>query len=61
MDVFIGLDVSLSKSSVCVVDRDGVVLWQGRVASEPGPLITRLAEWSGTIALAGIEVCPLSE
>jgi transposase len=61
MDVFIGLDVSLSKTSVCVVDRDGVVLWQGKVASEPGPLIARLAEWSGTIALAGIEACPLSE
>ena len=61
MDVFIGLDVSLSKTSVCVVDRDGVVLWQGKLASEPGPLIARLAEWSGTIALAGIEACPLSE
>lgn len=57
MDVFIGLDVSLSKTSVCVVDRDGAVLWQGKVASEPGPLFARLAEWSGTIALAGIEAC----
>src|SRR4051812_36273670 len=34
---------------------DGVVLWQGKVSSEPGPLITRLAEWSGAIDLAGIE------
>jgi transposase len=61
MDVFIGLDVSLNKTSVCVVDREGVVLWQGKVASEPGPLTARLSEWSGTIALAGIEACPLSE
>jgi transposase len=38
-----------------------VVLWQGKVPSEPGPLVTRLAEWSGTIDLAGIEACPLSE
>jgi transposase len=59
--VFIGLDVSLSKTAVCVVDRDGVVLWQGKVASEPGPLVARLAEWSGVIDLAGIEACPLSE
>jgi len=58
---FIGLDVSLSKTAVCVVDRDGVVLWQGKVASEPGPLVARLAEWSGVIDLAGIEACPLSE
>jgi transposase len=61
MGVFIGLDVSLSKTAVCVVDRDGTVLWQGKVPSEPGPLIARLAEWSGTIDLAGIEACPLSE
>jgi hypothetical protein len=33
MGVFIGLDVSLSKTAVCVVDRDGVVLWEGKVAS----------------------------
>jgi hypothetical protein len=31
--VFIGLDVSLAKTAVYVVDRDGVVLWQGKGAS----------------------------
>ena len=55
MGVFIGLDVSLSKTAVCVVDHDGAVLWQGKVPSEPGPLIARLGEWSGVIDLAGIE------
>jgi len=59
--VFIGLDVSLAKTAICVVDRDGAVQWQGKVPSEPGPLIKRLAEWSGGIELAGIEACPLSE
>src|SRR5690242_20283024 len=50
-------------SDVCSsdLDRDGAVLWQGKVPSEPGPLIARLAEWSGSIDLAGIEACPLSE
>ena len=61
MRVFIGLDVSLAKTAICVVDRDGAVQWQGKVPSEPGPLIKRLAEWSGAIELAGIEACPLSE
>jgi transposase len=61
MRVFVGLDVSLAKTAICVVDRDGGVVWQGKVTSEPGPLIERLAEWSGTIELAGIEACPLSE
>jgi transposase len=61
MCVFIGLDVSLAKTAICVVDRDGAVQWQGKVPSEPGPLVKRLAEWSGDIELAGIEACPLSE
>jgi predicted NBD/HSP70 family sugar kinase len=51
MGVFIGLDVSLAKTAVCVVDRDGGVLWQGKVPSEPEPLVERLAEWSGVIDL----------
>jgi hypothetical protein len=61
MRVFIGLDVSLAKTAVCVVDHDDVVQWQGKVPSEPGPLIKRQAEWSGIIELVGIEACPLSE
>jgi len=61
MGVFIGLGVSLSKTAVCVVDRDCAVLWQGKVSSEPGPLSARLAEWFGKIDLAGTEACPLSE
>ncbi|HEX3418831.1 MAG TPA: aldo/keto reductase, partial [Stellaceae bacterium] len=28
MHVFIGLDVSLAKTAICVVDRDGTVQWQ---------------------------------
>jgi transposase len=61
MRVFIGLDVSLAKTAICVVDHDGAAKWQGKVPSEPGPLIKRLAEWSSVIELAGIEACPLSE
>ena len=61
MGVFIGLDASLAKTAVCVVDRDSLVLWQGNVPSKPEPLVKRLAEWSGVINLAGIEACLLSE
>jgi hypothetical protein len=60
MRVFIGLDVSLAKTAICVVARDGEVLWQG-VPSEPEPLVKRRTERSGAIDLAGIEACPLSE
>jgi len=56
-----GSDVSLVKTAILVVDRDGGVQWQGKVPSGPGPLIKRLTEWLGNIELAGIEACPLSE
>jgi transposase len=55
MRVFVGLDVSLAKTAICVVDREGAVQWQGKVPSEPAPLIKQLAEWLGNIELAGIE------
>ena len=58
---FIGLEVSLAKTAVCVVDRDGGLQWQGKIPSEPGSLIKRLEEWAGEIELVGIEACPLSE
>jgi transposase len=56
-----GSTFSLAKTAICVVDRDGAVQWQGKVPSEPGPLIKRLTEWLGNIELVGIEACPLSE
>jgi hypothetical protein len=36
--VLIGLDVSLGKTAVRVLDGDGVVLWQGEV---PGGMVWR--------------------
>ena len=38
----VGLDISLQKTAVCVLDHDGQVVWQGKVDSEPGPLIEKL-------------------
>jgi hypothetical protein len=37
MRVFIGLDVSLAKTAICVVDRDGAVPhdWYARLAKPP--------------------------
>jgi transposase len=61
MTVFVGLDVSLRTVSICVVEADGTIVWEGKTASEPLPLIERLAEWRDRIRLIGIEACPLSE
>ena len=35
MDYFAGLDVSLEMTSICIVDADGVVMKEVKVASEP--------------------------
>ena len=37
MDTFVGLDVSLRETSVCVLDEDGTRVFEGKVASEPAP------------------------
>ena len=41
----VGLDISLQKTAVCVLDHDGQIVWQGKVDSEPGPLIEKLRLW----------------
>lgn len=57
----VGLDISLQKTAVCVLDRDGQLVWQGKIDSEPGPLIEKLRTWQDEIDLVVLEACPLSE
>lgn len=61
MKTFIGLDISLQKTAVCVENDDGTIAWQGKVDSEPEALVLALAPWKETIGLVGLEACPLSE
>ena len=39
MNHYVGIDVSLEASSVCVVDGDGNIVCEGKVASEPDALM----------------------
>ena len=43
MTQYVGLDVSLKMTALCVVDHDGAWLAEGKVASEPGALAAWLA------------------
>jgi hypothetical protein len=61
MAMFVGLDVSLRTTSICIVEADGSLVWEGKAESEPASLIKALTQWRGTITLVGIEACPLSE
>lgn len=61
MALFVGLDVSLRTTSICVVEANGSTAWEGKAESEPGLLIEVLMGWQKKITLIGVEVCPLSE
>ncbi len=44
MDYFAGLDISMDETHVCVVDRDGAVVYEGRSASTAEAIANELAK-----------------
>jgi transposase len=50
MALFVGLDVSLRFTSICVVEADGSAVWEGKAESEPAPLIKALMRWRESIS-----------
>ena len=40
---FVGLDVSVKETSVCVVDDTGKVIWEQKVPTEPAAIIALLS------------------
>src|SRR5689334_19091235 len=61
MDHYVGIDVSLEQSSVCVVDATGRVVREAKVASEPEVLIGFLASLTVPLTRVGLEAGPLSQ
>lgn len=61
MRLFIGLDVSLAKTAICVVSEHGKIVQEAEVASEPEPLLAWLHTLDGTIVALGLEAGPLSQ
>jgi transposase len=53
--------VSLRRTSICVVEADGSVVWEGKAESEPVALSRAMSKWRKKIKLVGIKACPLSE
>jgi transposase len=60
MKYFAGLDVSLNETAICVADEDGIVVTEGKAASEPDDLARWLAATGLTITRVGLEAGPLS-
>ncbi len=61
MKLFIGLDVSLAKTAVCVVNEHGKIVKETEVASEPEALAAFAGTLPGTVAIIGLEAGPLSQ
>jgi transposase len=58
---YAGIDVSLERSSVCVVDATGKIVREAKVASEPEALVVLLRQLGLPLARVGPEAGPLSQ
>jgi transposase len=61
MNHYAGIDVSLESSSLCVVDWQGRIVREGKVASEPAALIGWFSSLGFEVERIGLEAGPLSQ
>ncbi len=61
MTHFVGLDVSVKETAVCVVDESGEVVLERKVPTEPGDIVKLLTSIGVTYGRIGIEAGPLSQ
>jgi transposase len=55
MGLYVGLDVSLKRTAVCVLDETGRVEWEGWSDTHPEMIGAALSRWSGELCLVGLE------
>src|SRR5204862_5914258 len=58
---FVGLEVSVKETSVCVVDDAGKVISEPKVPTEPSDIIALLTSLGVTYGRIGLEAGPLSQ
>ena len=61
MDHYVGIDVSLERSSVRVVDATGRIVREAKVASEPEALVAYFGRLGVPVTRIGLEAGPLSQ
>ena len=61
MKQYAGIDLSLERSSVCVVDAEGRIVREGKVDSERDALIARFEGLGAPVERIGLEAGPLSQ
>ena len=58
---FAGLDIGLDYTTVCIMDREGEILHEAMVPSDPDSLSQHLRETGLLFKRIGMEACPLSQ
>ena len=61
MDHYVGLDVSVRDTSVCVVDETGKLLKEAKVPTEPEAIASLLAKGGFACKRVGLEAGPMSQ
>lgn len=59
--LYVGLDVSLEMTSICVVDAEGGMILETKAVSDPVDIGEVLAGIDGTFERVGFEAGPLSQ
>ena len=60
MELYVGLDVSLKETSICVMDRDGAVIAEGVALSDPESIADYIASEAPNVCRIGLESGPTS-
>src|SRR2546427_2726920 len=61
MQHYVGLDLSVKETSVCIIDKAGKVIREVRVATEPVAIFAVLTEEPLAIERIGLEAGPVSQ
>ena len=60
MEHYVGLDVSLKLTEICIVDRTGKIEREGVVASEPETIAAFIKAYAPNVVRIGLETGPTS-
>ena len=61
MQFFVGIDVSLEMSSICIIDERGVIIKEGKTASDPHSIAKFMRHRGRKVEHVGLEAGQLSE
>lgn len=60
MGQFVGCDVSLKETAICVLDEDGSVVWRGSCVSTPEAIAATVGQHAPAVVRLGLETGTLS-